>query len=125
VIAAGASFAVLRDRAAPSAPSIAARTAAVATIGSAPLNPAAATRGVASSVAPTRANPDEPTTTPKVIARVAQVAPGELAVNAGISDLSDDQLRSLIGSLDRIEAVPDAEPDPNPVQLPNDPGAMP
>jgi len=125
LIVGGASLAMLRDRVRPASHSAALQTAAVTSHGLTPLSPEAATSAVASKIAPQLAAPDSASATPKVIERVAQLPPGELAVNAGISDLSDDQLRSLIGSLDRIQAVPDAEPEQNPVRLPNDPGVTP
>lgn len=123
LIAGSASVAVLRERALPTDTVVAVQTAETATKPIVALSPESATKSVVSSVAPA---PAGSSTQPAAVARVAEnTTSRELAVTAGLSDLSDDQLRSLIGSLDDIEAVPDAEPDPNPVRLPSDPGATP
>ena len=119
LIAGGASVAVLREREQPLGPTAAVQTGESTAKPSGPLDPASATRAIVATVAPRSAPaPTQPG------AAAERVADNELPVTAGISDLSDDELRSLIGSLDHIQAVPDAEPEQNPVRLPTDPGAM-
>jgi len=63
---------------------------------------------------------------PLVAGRPAAVAPGRQAISfgGGLSDLSDDQLDTLLGELDGLDALPSVEPETHltPILPPGDGG---
>lgn len=44
--------------------------------------------------------------------QISAAKPSGLSLTGGVQDLSDDQLESLVSSLDNVEALPSSEPEP-------------
>jgi anti-sigma factor RsiW len=80
-----------------------AATSVAAPVGSAPVATAAAT---AVAVAPAASN------TVVASSQTSAKKSAGLSLTGGVQDLSDDQLESLVNSLDNVEAMPSGEPEP-------------